>query len=100
MVLSAALALATGVELPLEILVLADNVETLETRAADAQPWLAAHGQTSTPGGILMDDDGVWVDRLAGARPATFVCAPGISGISESALVRLVDTKSVMIVRG
>jgi hypothetical protein len=100
MVLSAARALATGVELPLEILVLADNVETLKTRAADAGKWLETQGPTSAPGGILMDGDDVWVERLAGSSPATFVCTLSECKIPESVLVRLADTKSVMIVRG
>ena len=99
-VLSAARALSAGIELPLEVLVLADNVETLESRAADAETWLANQELATTTGGILVDDDDAWVKRLKDSRPATFVCAAGGARISESALADLADAKSVMIVRG
>lgn len=98
-ILATAQALALEVRLPFEVLLLAHDVESLETHAAAVEQWLLEHGQETVPGGILMDEAAEWVDRLVNSSPATFVCAPGGSGITDASIGRLADAKSVMIVR-
>lgn len=98
-ILATAQALALGVGLPFEVLLLAHDVESLESRADAVGQWLSEHGQATVPGGILMDEADEWVDRLIKSSPATFVCAPGGSGITDASIGRLADSKSVMIVR-
>jgi len=98
-ILPTAQALAVGVGLPFEVLVLANDVESLNSRADAVGQWLSDHGQAAAPGGILMDEAAEWVDRLVKSSPATFVCAPGGSGMTDVSIARLADAKSVMIVR-
>tara|TARA_R110002110_G_scaffold415852_1_gene658145 strand:- start:50955 stop:51776 length:822 start_codon:yes stop_codon:yes gene_type:complete len=98
-ILATAQALASEVGLPFEVLLLAHDVESLKSRADAVEQWLSEHGQTTVPGGILMDGAGEWIDRLVKSSPATFVCVPDGSGITDASIGRLADAKSVMIVR-
>lgn len=97
-VLDAAHVLATGVDLPLEVLALASDLDDLQARAADAEDWLLGHGLEIVPGGMLTDPAGHWREQIMAAEPATFVLAPDADVLSEAAIAELADSKSVMIV--